>query len=78
MQMHLITRPHITNNPKEGNPDETVLFARCLFAFPHIALLEAGLPYDLVKVDLKAKKLEERRRLPEGKSEGASAGARPR
>ena len=25
---------------------------------PHIALLEAGLPYDLVKVDLRAKKLE--------------------
>ena len=25
---------------------------------PHIALLEAGLPFDLVKVDLKAKKLE--------------------
>src|SRR6202045_1092958 len=25
---------------------------------PHIALLEAGLPYDLVKVDLKAKKLD--------------------
>ena len=25
---------------------------------PHIALLEAGLPYDLVTVDLKAKKLE--------------------
>jgi glutathione S-transferase len=25
---------------------------------PHIALLEAGLPYDLVKVDLKVKKLE--------------------
>ena len=25
---------------------------------PHIALLEAGLPYDLVKVDLKAKTLE--------------------
>ena len=25
---------------------------------PHIALLEAGLPYDLVKVDLKAKNLE--------------------
>src|ERR1700721_2349800 len=24
----------------------------------HIALLEAGLPYDLVKVDLRAKKLE--------------------
>src|SRR3979490_569118 len=25
---------------------------------PHSALLEAGLPYDLVKVDLRAKKLE--------------------
>ena len=25
---------------------------------PHIALLEAGVPYDLVKVDLRAKKLE--------------------
>ena len=25
---------------------------------PHIALLEAGLPYDMVKVDLRAKKLE--------------------
>ena len=25
---------------------------------PHIALVEAGLPYDLVKVDLRAKKLE--------------------
>ena len=25
---------------------------------PHIALLEAGLPYDLVKVDLRVKKLE--------------------
>src|SRR6516225_11422 len=25
---------------------------------PHIELLEAGLPYDLVKVDLRAKKLE--------------------
>ena len=25
---------------------------------PHIALLEAGLPYDLVKVDLRAKKVE--------------------
>src|SRR3954466_16290374 len=25
---------------------------------PHIALLEAGLPHDLVKVDLRAKKLE--------------------
>ena len=26
---------------------------------PHIALKEAGLPFDLVKVDLKAKKLED-------------------
>jgi glutathione S-transferase len=34
------------------------LFARSLLALPQIALLEAGLPYDLVKVDLKAKKRE--------------------
>jgi glutathione S-transferase len=26
---------------------------------PHIALKEAGLPFDLVRVDLKAKKLED-------------------
>ncbi len=26
--------------------------------YPHIALLEAGLPYELVKVDMRAKKLE--------------------
>jgi len=26
---------------------------------PHIALLEAGLPFDLVKVDIRTKKLED-------------------
>jgi glutathione S-transferase len=58
MQLHLVTPPHITNDTREGNSNEIVLFARRLFALPHIALLEAGLPYDLVKVDLRAKKLE--------------------
>ena len=52
--------PAFDNKPNhpEGNPDEAVLLARSLLALPHIALLEAGLPYDLVKVDLRAKKLE--------------------
>ena len=38
--------------------DETLLFPGACSLSPHIALLEAGLPYDLVKVDLRAKKLE--------------------
>ena len=58
MHMHLVTAGAHTNNPREGKSDETVLFARRLLALPHIALLEAGLPHDLVKVDLRAKKLE--------------------
>ena len=45
---------------------------------PHIALLEAGLPYDLVKVDLRAKKLENGDDYLQGQSEGPGAGARPR
>jgi glutathione S-transferase len=55
MQMHLVSPPTIT---REGKSNEIVLFSRRLLAVPHIALLEAGLPYDLVKVDLRAKKLE--------------------
>ena len=38
---------------------------------PHIALLEAGLPYDLVKVDLRAKKLENGDDYLEGQSRRA-------
>ncbi len=37
---------------------ETVLLARRPFAVPHIAPLEAGLPTELVEVDIRAKKLE--------------------
>src|ERR1700716_329414 len=59
MQMHLIIQPHIANNP-EGRKIPMKLYyspGACSLS-PHIALLEAGLPYDLVKVDLRAKKLE--------------------
>jgi glutathione S-transferase len=38
--------------------DEALLRAWSLLAVAHISLLEAGLPHDLVKVDLGAKKLE--------------------
>ena len=42
---------------------------------PHIALLEAGLPYDLVKVDLRAKKLENGDDFLADQPEGPGAGA---
>ena len=42
---------------------------------PHIALLEAGLPYDLVKVDLQAKKLENGDDYLKINPEGPGAGA---
>jgi glutathione S-transferase len=52
-------RWQIANNP-EGRKIPMKLYyspGACSLS-PHIALLEAGLPYDLVKVDLRAKKLE--------------------
>src|SRR5664279_6266350 len=58
MQMHLITSPQMSNHPREGNPMKLYYSPGACSLSPHIALLEAGLPYDLVKVDLKAKKLE--------------------
>src|SRR5215217_4505839 len=58
MQVHLITRPRIANNSREGNSMKLYYSPGACSLSPHIALLEAGLPYDLVKVDLKAKKLE--------------------
>jgi|SRR5438874_1485430 len=58
MQMHLITGPLIANTSKGRKSDETLLFSWRLLAVPPYRLLEAGLPYDLVKVDLRAKKLE--------------------
>ena len=59
MQMHLVMRLPIANIPQEGNfPMKLYYSPGACSLSPHIALLEAGLPYDLVKVDLKAKKLE--------------------
>jgi glutathione S-transferase len=59
MQMHLVMRRQIANNPEgRKNPMKLYYSPGACSLSPHIALLEAGLPYDLVKVDLKAKKLE--------------------
>jgi glutathione S-transferase len=55
MQMHLVS-PAITS--REGKAMKLYYTPGACSLSPHIALLEAGLPYDLVKVDLRAKKLE--------------------
>jgi glutathione S-transferase len=46
------------NDPGKENPMKLYYSPGACSLSPHIALLEAGLPYDLVKVDLRAKKLE--------------------
>jgi glutathione S-transferase len=59
MQMHLVI-PRTVSNKSKGKEIPMKLYyspGACSLS-PHIALLEAGLPYDLVKVDLRAKKLE--------------------
>src|SRR5580693_1646347 len=59
MQMHLMRRAwHKLVNSQEGNPMKLYYSPGACSLSPHIALLEAGLPYDLVKVDVRAKKLE--------------------
>src|ERR1700744_140757 len=57
MQMHVAMRRLFAMVP--GRKPMKLYYApgACSLS-PHIALLEAGLPYDLVKVDLRAKKLE--------------------
>src|SRR6202051_183726 len=57
MQMHLAMHRRFAITP--GRSPMKLYYApgACSLS-PHIALLEAGLPYDLVKVDLRAKKLE--------------------
>ena len=59
MQMHLVIRPDITNNSREGKIPMKLYYSpgACSLS-PHIALHEAGLAHELVKVDLKAKKTE--------------------
>jgi glutathione S-transferase len=59
MQMHLVIPPSISQQFREKeNPMKLYYSPGACSLSPHIALLEAGLPYDLVKVDLRAKKLE--------------------
>src|ERR1700720_3784241 len=58
MQLHLVMRPHVTMTSGKEIPMKLYYSPGACSLSPHIALLEAGLPYDLVKVDLRAKKLE--------------------
>jgi glutathione S-transferase len=57
--MHLITRPQPTNtDPRKEIPMKLYYSPGACSLSPHIALHEAGLQHELVKVDLKAKKTE--------------------
>src|SRR6201993_2078382 len=56
MQTHVAMLGRLAN-PREKTMKLYYTPGACSLS-PHIALLEAGLPYDLVKVDLRAKKLE--------------------
>src|SRR5579864_3796031 len=58
MQMHLIIILPLCHNLRREIPMKLYYAPGACSLSPHIALLEAGLPYDLVKVDLRAKKLE--------------------
>src|SRR5215472_2084489 len=58
MQMHLVASPPKPNNVRGAIPMKLYYTPGACSLSPHIALLEAGLPHDLVKVDLRAKKLE--------------------
>lgn len=57
MQVHVgVPSPRPSNKRRKFH--ETLFLAQCLLPVSHIALLEVGLPYELVKVDIRAKKLE--------------------
>src|ERR1700710_3144852 len=58
MQMHLITPSAITNNQGKELPMKLYYSPGACSLSPHIALHEAGLAHELVRVDLKAKKTE--------------------
>jgi glutathione S-transferase len=60
MHVHLITPAAKDQTISQGRKPPMKLYyapGACSLS-PHIALLEAGLPYELVKVDVRAKKLE--------------------
>jgi glutathione S-transferase len=56
--MHLFLLSPSSQLSDGGNPMKLYYSPGACSLSPHIALLEAGLPYDLVKVDLRAKKVE--------------------
>src|SRR5215467_12019892 len=58
MHMHLVTAAAKPIIRGKENPMKLYYSPGACSLSPHIALLEAGLPHDLVKVDLRAKKLE--------------------
>lgn len=58
MQVHVGNPSPDAKNKGRNTPMKLYYSPGACSLSPHIALLEAGLPYDLVKVDLRAKKLE--------------------
>ncbi|MGY3532387.1 glutathione S-transferase [Bradyrhizobium sp. USDA 4452] len=58
MQVHVGNPSPDAKNKGRNTPMKLYYTPGACSLSPHIALLEAGLPYDLVKVDLRAKKLE--------------------
>jgi glutathione S-transferase len=58
MQVHVGNPSLDAKNKGRNTPMKLYYSPGACSLSPHIALLEAGLPYDLVKVDLRAKKLE--------------------
>ena len=54
-----ITSSQPLQSIQEGASHETLLLSRRLLALPHIALRKAGLPIELVKTDIRAKKLSD-------------------
>src|SRR5215467_6870476 len=58
MQLHLGIYPPDPRCHRRKFPMKLYYAPGACSLSPHIALLEAGLPHDLVKVDLRAKKLE--------------------